>query len=260
MKVIGVIPARGGSKGILNKNLQRVGGHTLIERTIEYALMSNLLDAVVLSSDSDLILKSRKFRDSLILDEKSGSRNLEPLVPSGLAEKPLYRHKRSEILSNDYSRIADTLFELHRLLMKVHGSHEYSFLLLQPTSPFRKVTEIDEFLRKHYKDSKSHAVSVKRVQDAHPARMYKGENGVLTNLGIFREEEFAPRQILSPIFHRDGGYYLIPEDQILAKIPVGTNPSYSIREFPYTLNIDEPQDLLLANALIKDGLFEDNLK
>jgi len=54
---IALIPARGGSKGLLNKNLQKIGEESLVERIINKVIDSGIFNEIVLSSDSDEILK-----------------------------------------------------------------------------------------------------------------------------------------------------------------------------------------------------------
>ena len=55
MKILAIIPARGGSKGIPNKNIQNVGGKPLIARTIEVALQSDIIDRIIVSTDDQKI-------------------------------------------------------------------------------------------------------------------------------------------------------------------------------------------------------------
>ena len=57
MSKIALIPARGGSKGLLNKNLQKIGEESLVERIINKVIDSGIFNEIVLSSDSDEILK-----------------------------------------------------------------------------------------------------------------------------------------------------------------------------------------------------------
>ena len=57
MKILGIIPARGGSKGVPGKNIKLLGGKPLLQYTSDIALKSNLLDKVIVSSDDDAIIK-----------------------------------------------------------------------------------------------------------------------------------------------------------------------------------------------------------
>ena len=57
MKVLAIIPARGGSKGIINKNIQKIGGLPLIKHTIISAKKSKKIDKILISTDDRKILK-----------------------------------------------------------------------------------------------------------------------------------------------------------------------------------------------------------
>ena len=59
-KILCIIPARGGSKSIRHKNLLKLGKFTLLEHTIKFAKLFKKIDEIVLSSDSQKILKKRK--------------------------------------------------------------------------------------------------------------------------------------------------------------------------------------------------------
>ena len=60
MKVLGIIPARGGSKGVPGKNIKLLGGKPLLQYTSEVGLASNFIDTLVLSSDDDEIIEVAK--------------------------------------------------------------------------------------------------------------------------------------------------------------------------------------------------------
>ena len=67
MKILAIIPARGGSKGIPNKNIQNVGGQPLIARTIESALKSDLLTRLIVSTDDKKIAQISKSSGSEVM-------------------------------------------------------------------------------------------------------------------------------------------------------------------------------------------------
>ena len=96
-QIVAVIPARGGSKGIPNKNLQKIGDLTLIEWAIRAALQSDFITKLIITSDSTDILEVAT----------SFVRNFFPHQ----FEK-VHFHKRSKALATDGSKIADTLKEI----------------------------------------------------------------------------------------------------------------------------------------------------
>lgn len=262
--VIGIIPARGGSKGVVNKNLQFVGDWTLVQRTIKYGLVSSHLDALIISSDSNEILESAS---EVCLPEQV-LRNKEVFEIAKLTHRkenqlmPVLLQKRPSFLSQDNSRIVDLLNHLLRQVEKDTSQNDaFYFLLLQPTSPFRQTDEIDRFLEASgILELPSNSISVKEVQDEHPARMYALSDNTLTHLGLYPDLEFFPRQELPKLFLRDGGYYFLHPETIRSGRMVSENSRYFIRKFPFSLNIDKPEDLIFANFLIESGQFVENLK
>ncbi|MBQ48900.1 MAG: acylneuraminate cytidylyltransferase, partial [Zetaproteobacteria bacterium] len=115
-KVVGVIPARGGSKGLPNKNILCLGGKPLIAWTIEAALSSKHIDKVIVTTDSP---------DIASISESYG------------ADIPFVRPAN---LATDSSKTIDVL--KHSILEM--GSDYGTIVLLQPTSPFRSFKHIDE--------------------------------------------------------------------------------------------------------------------
>lgn len=110
MRILFFIPARGGSKGIKLKNLQKLGGITLVERAIFLANTIKGENDVVLSSDNDEIL-------TLAID-------------NGVAV-----HQRSESLSNDQAKVSDVVLDYLRN-KNLLATYDW-IILLEPSSPLR---------------------------------------------------------------------------------------------------------------------------
>jgi len=232
LRVIALIPARGGSKGIKNKNLQRVGDLTLVEWAIRAAVNSELVSKVIVTSDSDKIISNASlFVEKSLLENK----------------KIVYFHKRPSELSTDNSKIIETLREIVRSF-SLSESNCDAILMLQPTSPFRKAREVDQFLDFSQENgSYFPSVSIKEVTDSHPARMYfLNKNNKLTHSSFLKMEEFFPRQELTKLYLRDGAYYLMTLDMIRNGIPVVHESKAFLRTYPFNLNIDDQSDLELA--------------
>lgn len=248
MNVIAFIPARGGSKGIQNKNLQEIGGEALVIRSIFHALESEILSNIIVSTDSEIIIGSirEKFNDALILDD-SKIGNLFEL------NQKLVIHKRDPQLASDKSLVGETIKKICTLINS-NTRVEFGVLMMQPTSPFRKPNEVDHFLRSHISEGTiSPAVSVKEVIDSHPARMYQSIDHKLSHIGFLKDLEFAPRQLLPKFYLRDGSFYLLNQNQAIKGAMVSENSKFSIREFPWNLNIDSIEDLEFARYV--DGTF-----
>lgn len=116
MSKIAVIPARAGSKGLLNKNLQHIGAESLAERVINKAVDSGIFDEIILSSDSEEILKI------------GTKKNIVTLM-------------RPEVFSQDNSQAKDVV---QHCLSSVKFRHldESVITYLQPSSPFTAIKTI----------------------------------------------------------------------------------------------------------------------
>lgn len=119
---IALIPARGGSKGLLNKNLRKVAGKTLIQRTIEVAQSSGHFKEIFLDTDSSEIAEEGK---------RYGAR-----VP----------FLRDPTLASDESQIIDCIFGFFSRLQNYEAEASDAIVLLQPTSPLRVSLDISRCL------------------------------------------------------------------------------------------------------------------
>ncbi len=117
--MIAIIPARGGSKGLPNKNIKILAGKPLIAYTIEAAKKSKYIDRIIVSTESEEIKR---------IAEQYG------------AEVPFFR---PDYLTGDNSRVIDTYFYTLDRLNSEYGLDVNEFIALQPTSPLRSVEDID---------------------------------------------------------------------------------------------------------------------
>ena len=117
MKTIAIIPARGGSKGVPKKNIKMFAGKPLIAWTIEAAMASNMIDDIVVSTDSEEI--------------KEVSQAYGAKVP----------FLRPMEISNDWSHAIDAVLFTLKHLVESNFTH---CCLLQPTSPLRTCSDIDD--------------------------------------------------------------------------------------------------------------------
>ena len=117
----GLIPARGGSKGIKNKNIIDLGGKPLIQYSIEAAKKSRYLGDFIVSSDSKKILNIAK--------------NLN-----------INTHLRPKSISNDRSLMIDVMIDAANELNLLERGYKY-IVLLQPTCPLRTERDIDESIK-----------------------------------------------------------------------------------------------------------------
>ncbi|WP_455815880.1 acylneuraminate cytidylyltransferase family protein [Clostridium butyricum] len=121
-KIIAIIPARSGSKGLKDKNIKEINGKPLIAYTIESAIKSNVFKDVLVSTDS------KKY--------------LEIAVKYG-AYVPFLRNEK---LAKDTSSTNDVIEDVLTQLKKI-GKEYDAFMLLQPTSPLRSIEDIKNALK-----------------------------------------------------------------------------------------------------------------
>ena len=248
-----VIPARGGSQGIKDKNIQEVGGQPLIIRSLSHALEFNSSFSIIVSTDSQVILDV--VTDFLGLSQlKLMELKCDSIHDLG----PITVHYRSQEFSDSNAIIGTTLKNLRVLCkgeMKTYGC----WILLQPTSPYRSKGEIHEIANKVIKEfgPNDSWVSVKKVDDSHPARMYELESNSnkLVSLKGYEHVKAARRQDLDPVYLRDGAFYCISDRLVALGKQFSDDPTPIIRTGPWTINIDNEMDLALAR-LYSDILIE----
>ena len=222
MKIVALIPARGGSKGIVDKNLQAIEGRSLIQICIETASKVTLISEIYVSSDSEKILS---------IGRKLGAR---------LVERP-------EEVSNDLARAEDVV---HHFLENFTDADRQELIIvyLQPTSPFTSSYSIEACIALYLKKVKP-VVSVKQVNE-HPDKMFSINN--LGNLSAYSDtpQPTKNRQDLQPLFLPSGGVYVFSTEDFLKTktIPV-------LNAIPYlvtgneALDIDNRLDLEVARKI-----------
>ncbi len=221
MKVLGVIPSRKGSKGLPGKNIKLLVGTPLIEYTINSALSSKKLSSLVISSDDEAVLSIATHRKVRAIAR-----------PSALAE--------------DSVPMIDVL--LHTL-SNVEESYD-AVMVLQPTSPMRTSNDIDFAINILSMSNSNSLVSVYKVDDHHPARMYKLENDVLQSLDANLAS--VNRQELPDIYHRNGAIYLSRIDSMLQSHSILCNkPKPYIMPLERSVNIDNYLDFRMSEILIR---------
>ncbi len=220
-KVLGVIPARGGSKGVPGKNLVEIGGKPLIAWTIETAQESIIIDRLILSSDApDIIAVASQYG----------------------CEAPFVRPAE---ISDDQSSSADVI--LHAL-EQMTESYEY-LVLLQPTSPFRTTVDIDACLTLCQERGAPAAVSVS-ISEKSPDWMYRiaADNTMQPVLPV--TSEATRRQDLDEIYVLNGAVFVArTDDYQKSKSFLGPQTVGMVMPTERAIDIDTPLDVIVANAL-----------
>ena len=226
MKILGIIPARGGSKGLKRKNLLPLGKKPLLQYTWESAKNSKLLTKVILSSEDVEIIE----------------------VAKGLGlEVPF---KRPEHLSQDTTTSLEVVkHALH--YFKEKGELFDAVCLLQPTTPFRESELIDKAIQKFISDSPDSLVSVREVpHEYNPHWIFEEKNGRLS-IATGEKEIISRRQELPKAYFRDGAIYLTKASMIVDQNSLyGKNIGFiDTTDSPY-VNIDTPSDWEKAESIL----------
>lgn len=241
-----VIPAKGTSLGIVEKNLQKISGQSLLEITLRYTFSLHSCSNFVISTDSSAVLEEI----CKILKVKSPSLD-------SITEGAIYRicdkywiHRRAPIHATPEAK---TIEFLPQILNQLGALESDSVLLLQPTSPFRDVEEF-EILRDLYKGVDS-VVSVKLFDSPHPEKKVKIDlKGHLIQEEFVSEHLSMPRQKLRKYYVLDGAFYLTNCSIVIKENSlIGENTRVMIRSGIKTINIDNYDDLEIARSLVECG-------
>ena len=232
-ETIGLITARGGSKSIPGKNIKMLAGKPLIAWTIEAALQCKELSRVIVSTDDEQIAK---------------------IARQWGAEVPFIRP--TELSQDDSSHISVVLHAIQWMDKKERFFPEY-IMLLQPTSPFRKVEDIRQ-ANKLAKDR--HAVAVVSVCEAetHPYLCKRIlDDGTLADF-MKTDISYLRRQVLPPAYAENGVSYLNQRESLLQDqtfLPEGTIAYVMSQE--RSLEVDTQWDWYMAELILKDQYASD---
>ena len=227
-RLLAIIPARGGSKGILNKNIMDICDKPLIAYTIEAGKKSKYIDEVMVSTDSDAI---------------------KDVAKSCGAEVPFLR---PEVLSNDSSKSIDLVLHAIDFYKSNNISYDY-VVLLQPTSPLRTFVQIDEAIEKLLETNISSLVSV-READENPVIMRSIQSDKLKEVISFDGPNLR-RQDLPTFYIFNGAIYITSNDMLIHKkkfIDEDTMPYIMSKES--SVDIDTILDAKLVELIIKENM------
>ncbi|MCE7863988.1 MAG: acylneuraminate cytidylyltransferase family protein [Bacteroidetes bacterium CHB5] len=219
MKILGIIPARGGSKGVPNKNIKLLGDRPLIQYTIDAARQSKLLSKIIVSTDSESIAEYVKKSGDYIPFMRPGSLALDstPTLPVIQHALQFYLKKKEK-------------FD--------------AVCLLQVTTPFRMPGFIDRAINRFMEQGCDALISVLPVPtEFNPHWIFEpGEQGLL-KIATGDEKIIPRRQDLPPAFYRDGSVYITRTDVLLEQNSLyGCTLGYIENNPQWHVNIDTPDD------------------
>ncbi len=229
INILGVITARGGSKGVPGKNIKLLGGMPLISYTIDTAKKSKLItDLVVSTDDMEIAEVARQYG----------------------AEVPFIRPKE---LAEDKTPHLPVMQHSIRFMEEKLGKKFDYVVILQPTSPFRTAEDIDETLEVLIKTGADSAVSLVEIETAeHPMKIKKVENNLVVPY-CMKEEEGIRRQDLPIAYKRNGSVYAMRRDLIIKD-----NRLYGEKIVGYivskerSVDIDVPFDWIKAEHILEE--------
>lgn len=226
--ILGVIPARGGSKSVPHKNLAPLNGKPMLVYTIEAAQNSHLLTHFVVSSEDEKIIQVAK---------QYG------------APAPFVRP--AELATDEAPSLPVVQHAVREMEARLGVVFEY-VVLLQPTSPLRTGADIDTALEKLIRTGADSVVSVVRIAHHHPARMRFIENDLLVQLPMGEPKELQRRQDLPPVYIRNGAIFATRRSVVM-----GENSFLGKVSRPYLMpesrsaNVDTKFDFLVVEVMMQ---------
>jgi CMP-N-acetylneuraminic acid synthetase len=226
METLGVIPARGGSKGIPRKNLALLAGKPLLAYTCEQALGAKRLSRVIVSTDDERVAQC--------------ARDYQVDVP----------FLRPPELATDEAPMLGVLQHALGALQHAEGYVPDAIVLLQPSSPLRRSHHIDEAIQLLHESGADSVVSVVEVpHQFHPGSVLRIEKDSL--VPYLPGAAVLRRQEKPSVYARNGPAIVATRRQVLEH---GSLFGETVRPFlmsrEESVDIDEPVDLIIAEALM----------
>ena len=226
-KILAVIPARGGSKGIVNKNLRKINGKSLIEHAAICANSVTWIDEIILSTDNDEILNHAK--------------NINIDSP----------FKRPEALSNDHAKSID-MWKHAWLEAEKHYETIFNIsILLEPTSPLRTSEDIKNTVELLI-ESQSYTVATVSKTPGHytPHKTLKISNTGFIEPYLKDGIKYSIRQEIPDYYHRNGICYATTRESLIERNNLMQEKCTALLIDRPIVNIDEEVDLDLAQVLM----------
>jgi CMP-N,N'-diacetyllegionaminic acid synthase len=225
-RVLGLIAARGGSKGLPGKNIRPLYGKPLIEWSISAAKAASCVDSIVVSTDDAAIAEVAR---------RAG------------ADVPF---RRPSELATDTASSVDVVIHAVDMLAKTEPAFDI-VVLLEPTSPLREASDIDEAVDRLMRTSAGSVVSVCRAVSAHPAFMFRQDENCRLQPFLERQPTGLRRQDLDPVFFLDGTLYVSRVDVLRNKRSFYHEDTVAF-EIPKwkALEIDDVNDFIMVEALM----------
>ena len=230
MKILALIPARGGSKGVPGKNIKLLNGKPLLAYTAEVALKSKYLNEVIISTEDEQIIEVAK--------------NLGIKVP----------FIRPMELAQDTTPTIDVI--IHTLQWYENQNISFDAVcLLQVTSPFRTIEFLNKAIEKFIEKDSDSLISVQKVpHEYNPHWTFEVNSDGNLKIATGEPEIIKRRQELPIVYHRDGSIYITKTKVLLQnKSLYGNTITFIESDAESHVNIDTIEDWVKAEVIIKDN-------
>ncbi len=218
MKILAIIPARGGSKGVPKKNIKLLGEHSLLYYSFQSASQSVLLNKIILSSDDKEIIDVAK---------KLG------------LEVPFIRPENLALDTTSSIEVVQHAIDF----FEKKGEIFDAICLLQPTSPFRKKGFIDQAIEMFIEKNTDALISVLKVpHEFNPHWTFLSNDNNILSIATGEKEIIKRRQDLPNAYFRDGSVYITKVEVIKKGSFYGESLSYLESDPDFYANIDTLED------------------
>jgi len=221
--MIAIVPARGGSKGLPGKNVKDLLGKPMIAYTIEEALKSKYISEVIISTDC---------------------KEIEKIAIKYGAKSPFLR---PEYLASDSAKAIDNyIYTIERLNDEFNYNIE-NFIVLQPTSPLRKVEDIDGAIELFMNKNADSVISY--TEEHHPIEWHK----YITKDGKFEnifEEKLLNRQEIKKSYYPNGAIFVFDYKLIKSNNYFNKNSFAFIMPRNRSIDVDYIDDFDYAEFLL----------
>ncbi|MCX6757910.1 MAG: acylneuraminate cytidylyltransferase family protein [Candidatus Nomurabacteria bacterium] len=225
MKILAIIPARGGSKGIPHKNKINIAGKPLIGWTIEAAKNSKFLNKIVVSSDDlEILSTAQKYKVDVI--------------------------KRPKKYALDNAPSDVVIFHAIDHLKNKENYVPNIIVILQPTSPLRTSEDIDKAIELFLKNKAGAVISVMEGDNKH-LKSFFIEKGFLQGI-VNNEFPFTNRQALPKIYMPNGALYVIYEKEFRKEKKLFSKKTIGfLMKKERSIDLDTPDDIPIIESYLK---------
>ena len=231
-KILGLITARSGSKGLPKKNIKPLLGKPLIAWSIDVGIKSNYIDDLVVSTDCH---------------------EMSRLAKKYEAEAPFIRPKE---LSTDSASSVDVILHAINWLEKRDRFYDL-VVLLEPTSPLRESKDIDRCLEIMQENNVRSIVSICKVESTHPMFLFRLNEKSKLDPYSGKTPNSLRRQDLETLYFLEGSVYCSEIDLLRTKRGFYHEETYGYIVPKWkSLEIDDEDDFLMVEALMKSRILK----